>query len=70
MKHSDFAPVDAVKLRAYLPHLRAGAQALRERERWAGRAFLVTDADHAAQDARALEEFARWVDRACPEGEL
>lgn len=46
------ARVDVVELVAYLPALRAGARALRERGRWAGRvAFLPHTAEEATKDA-------------------
>jgi len=61
--------VPLVDLRPILPHLRAGARALRARERWATNAHAPTDAGHAADDARALEGFARWLDLMAPEGD-
>ena len=59
--------VPLVDLRPMLPHLRAGARALRSRAQWATTAHAPTDAEHAADDARVLERFAHWLDRACPE---
>ncbi|HUE96839.1 MAG TPA: hypothetical protein VMN39_09275 [Longimicrobiaceae bacterium] len=55
--------VPVADLLALVPHLLAGARALRERERWAHRiAFLQVTADEAHVDAAALEALARWID--------
>lgn len=61
--------VDVADLVAFLPALRAGARALRERQRWAGRvSFLHTTAEQAAEDAEHLEGLVAYVASVRSEG--
>jgi hypothetical protein len=54
--------VPIADLLSMVPHLRAGALALRERERWAARvAFLRLDAQQAARHAVGLEALVRLI---------
>jgi len=54
--------VDRTDLRALVPHVEAGARALRERHRWLARhSFEQTEASTAAIDAAVLAAFAGWL---------
>lgn len=62
-RHAEAAQVPVVDLRQFLPALRAGVRALRERQRWARSAFLSIDAQHAAEEASVLEALASQIER-------
>lgn len=55
--------IEVADLVRLVPAIRAGARALRERERWASRvAFLAVTAEQARADADELEQLARRIE--------